>query len=201
MKAVFVTREFGKTGAELTREEFIKMMMEDFDVARVEYRKYSDIKAEETYQKDCEYHKKCREQRIQKIIDDSFKKYKREYYRLRWVDSELKKVPSEVIERRPYVHFGHDLDSIKWDIKPWENGCSIFSVRPDGIESRLGNLYDSSIENKYFKNCTGWSIVEDFSTEIKFHLSEQMQEEWRADEKRLADDIARFYEGCRYWGD
>ena len=200
MKEVFVTREFGKSGAELTKDEFIKMLMEDFSVARVEYRKYSDRKAEEIYQKDCEQHKKRREQKIQQIIDDSFKRYKREYYRLRWVDSEMKKVPSEVLERHPYSHFGHDLDSIKWDMKPWDNGCRIFNVVID-LEERLGNFYDECIKNKYFRNCTGWSIVEDFSTEIKFHLSEQMQEEWRADEKRLADDIARFYEGCRYWGD
>ena len=200
MKAVFVTREFGKSGAELTKDEFIQMLIEDFSTARVEYRKYSDIKAEETYQKDCEQHKNRREQRIQKIIDDSFKRYKREFYRLRWVESEMKKVPSEVLERHPYSHFGHDLDSIKWDMKPWENGCRIFNVVID-LEERLGNFYEECIKNKYFSNCTGWSIVEDFSTEIKFHLSEQMQEEWRADEKRLADDIARFYEGCRYWGD
>lgn len=200
MKAVFVTREFDKSGAELTKDEFIQMLIEDFSTARVEYRKYSDIKAEETYQKDCEQHKNRREQRIQKIIDDSFKRYKREFYRLRWVESEMKKVPSEVLERHPYSHFGHDLDSIKWDMKPCENGCRIFNVVID-LEERLGNFYEECIKNKYFSNCTGWSIVEDFSTEIKFHLSEQMQEEWRADEKRLADDIARFYEGCRYWGD
>lgn len=200
MKEVFVIREFGKSGAELTKDEFIQMLMEDFSVARVAYRKYSDIKAEETYQKDCENHKKRREQRIQRIIDDSFKKYKREFYRLRWVESEMKKVPSEVLERHPYSHFGHDLDSIKWDMKPWENGCRIFNVVID-LEQRLGNLYDEAIQNKYFRNCTGWSIVEDFSTEIKFHLSEQIQEEWRADEKRLADDIARFYADCRYCGD
>jgi hypothetical protein len=36
---------------------------------------------------------------------------------------------------------------------------------------------------------------------MKLHLSEKMQEEWRADEKRLADDIARFYADCRYCGD
>jgi hypothetical protein len=200
MKEVFVTREFGKSGAELTKDEFIKMLTEDFSTARVEYRKYSDIKAEETYQKDCEKHKNRREQKIQQIIEDSFKKYKREFYRLRWVDSEMKNVPSEVLERHPYTHFGHDLDSIKWDIKPWENGCRIFNVVID-LEKRLGNLYDEAIQNKYFRNCTGWSIVEDFSTAMKFHLSEQMQEEWKADEKQLADEIARFYADCRYWGD
>lgn len=201
MKTVFVTREFGKTGAELTREEFIKMMMEDFDVARVAYRKYSDEEAEVSYQKDCERHKQYREQRIQRIVEESYKKYKREPYRLRWVDSEMKKVPSEALERRAYSHFGHDLDSIKWDIKPWENGCSIFSVRHDGIESRLGNLYDNSIDNKYFRNCTGWSIVEDFSTRVKLHLSDEFQAQWKADEEWLAKDIASFYADCRYCGD
>ena len=200
MNTLFVTRELGKNGAEITREEFVQMMITDIAIAKVEYRKYSDEKAEKTYQKDCEHHKKCREQKIQKIIDDSFKKYKREYYRLLWVDSEMRKVPSAVLERNRYTHFGHDLDSIKWDIRPWENGCRIFNVVID-LEERLGNLYDEAIQNKYFRNCTGWSIVEDFSTRFKLHLSENFQKEWEADEKRLADDIARFYADCRYCGD
>ena len=200
MNTLFVTRELGKNGAEITREEFVQMMITDIAIAKVEYRKYSDEKAEETYQKDCEHHKKCREQKIQEIIDDSFKKYKREYYRRLWVDSEMRKVPSAVLERNRYTHFGHDLDSIEWDIRPWENGCRIFNVVID-LEERLGNLYDEAIQNKYFRNCTGWSIVEDFSTRFKLHLSENFQKEWEADKKRLADDIARFYAECRYCGD
>jgi hypothetical protein len=200
MKTLFVTRELGKSGSEITREEFVQMMMADIAIAKVEYRKYSDVKAEETYQKDLRNHIQSRERRIQQIIEESYKRYKREFYRLRWVDSEMKKVPSEVLERNPYTHFGHDLSSIKWDIRPWENGCRIFYVVTD-LEERLGNLYDEAIQNKYFRNCTGWSIVEDFSTRFKFHLPENFQEEWKADEKRLADDIARFYSDCRYCGD
>jgi hypothetical protein len=65
----------------------------------------------------------------------------------------------------------------------------------------FGYLYDEAIKNKYFLQCTGWSIVEDFSTEFRFHLSDELQAEWKADEKKLADDISRFYAGSNYWGD
>ena len=200
MKTLFVTRELGKSGAEITREEFVQMMMADIAIAKVEYRKYSDEKAEEAYQKDYKTHIQWREWKIQQIIDKSYKIYKRESYRLRWVEREMKKVPSEVFERSYYSHFGHDLTNIKWDIRPWENGCRIFNVLIN-LEERLGNLYDEAIQNKYFRNCTGWSIVEDFSTRFKLHLPENFQEEWKADEKRLSDDIARFYADCRYCGD
>ena len=38
MKATFVTREFGKNPADITREEFIKMAIEDVEKAKVAYR-------------------------------------------------------------------------------------------------------------------------------------------------------------------
>ena len=42
MKATFVTREFGKNPADITREEFIKMAIEDVEKAKVAYRQWSD---------------------------------------------------------------------------------------------------------------------------------------------------------------
>ena len=42
MKATFVTREFGKNPADITREEFIKMAIEDVEKAKVRLSKLSD---------------------------------------------------------------------------------------------------------------------------------------------------------------
>ena len=203
MKATFVTREFGKTGAELTKEEFIQMMMEDIESAKIAFRKWSDEIAEATYQKDNEEYIAKRAEKIEKIIADSYKLYKREFYRLRWVESEIAKLP-EVLIAKSYRHEGHDLTSIDWDIKPWYNGCS--RIMSDHIENTLlytlGHLYNEAIKNKYFLQCSGWSIVESLSTaEFKLHLSDELQEQWKADEHNLAKSIASFYEGCTYWGD
>ena len=198
MKATFVTREFGKNPADITREEFIKMAIEDVEMAKVGYRQWSEEEAEKRYKEDCERHAERREQKILDITNASYKKYKREYYRQRWVMQEVAKIPKTLT--RGYCHTGKDLTSIRWDLKPWDNATSYVDMDRD-LEYVFGYLYDEAIKNKYFLRCTGWSIVEDFTTEFKFHLSEEVQEEWKADEKKLADDINRFYAGSNWWGD
>lgn len=198
MKATFVTREFGKNPADITREEFIKIAIEDVEKAKVAYRKWSEEEAEKRYKEDCERHAERRKQKILDITNASYKKYKREYYRHRWVMQEVAKIPKTIA--RGYYHKGRDLTAIRWDIRPWDNATSYVDMDRD-IEYVFGYLYDEAIKNKYFLHCTGWSIVEDFTTEFKFHLSEELQAEWKADEKKLSDAINRFYAGSNYWGD
>lgn len=198
MKKVFVSREFVKNPAELSKEEFIKMAIEDVEVAKVEYRKWIDEVTEQLYKKDCEEYAKRREQRILDITNTSYKKYKREFYRQRWVEQEIAKLPETLA--RGYWHVGHDLTDIRWDLKPWDNGAQHIDLRRD-LEYVFGYLYDEAIKNKYFLQCTGWSIVEDFSTEFRFHLSEELQKEWKEDERKLGEAISRFYAGSNWWGD
>lgn len=198
MKKVFVSREFVKSPAELSKDEFIKMAIEDVEVAKVEYRKWSEEVTEQRYKEDCEEYAKRREQKILDITNTSYKKYKREFYRQRWVEQEIAKLPKTLA--RGYWHVGRDLTDIRWDLKPLDNGAQHIDLRRD-LEYVFGYLYDEAIKNKYFLQCTGWSIVEDFSTEFKFHLSEELQKEWKEDEKKLSDAIGRFYANTKYWGD
>ena len=199
MKKVYVSREFTKNPADITREEFIAMAIADVEVAKAGYRKWSEEVAEKRYEEDTKRHRENLDQRMLDIINASYKKYKREYYRARWVASEIAKLPSRFIERS-YWHTAKDLTGIRWDIKPWDNGTDYIDLDRD-LTYVFGYLYDEAIKNKYFLRCTGWSIVEDFHTEFKFHLSEELQAEWKADEKKLADAISRFYAGTTYWGD
>ena len=198
MKKVFVTREFTKNPADFTKEEFIRMAIEDVEAAKVEYRKWSDEVAEQRYNKECEEYANRREQKILDITNASYKKYKREFYRQRWVEQEVAKLPKTLT--RGYWHVGHDLTGLGWDLKPWDNGAHHIDLKRD-LEYVFGYLYDEAINNKYFLQCTGWSIVEGFSTEFKFHISEELQNEWKEDEKKLSDAITRFYAGSNYWGD
>jgi hypothetical protein len=203
MEKVFATRNFDKNASEITKEEFIQMMMEDILAAKEAYRAWSDKTAEEKYIADSKIYAERRQQAIDRIIENSYKKYKREFYRLRWVEKMMSCYP-EVMEKDSYSHFGRDLSSIRWDIKPWYNGCS--RIMSDHIEDTLlytlGHLYNEANKNKYFLQCTGWSIVESLSTaEFKLHLSAELQEQWKADEHNLAKSISSFYEGCTYWGD
>lgn len=203
MKKVFVTREFNKSASEITKAEFIQMMSEDIAVAIAEYRVWSAEEAEKKYQADNESYKIRRAEKIAHIVDNSYKKYKREFYRLRYVESEIAKLP-ENLDRSSWSWYnGQELKSIRWDIEPWNNGgaYSMSLTDSDRLNHTLGYIYEVSIKNKYFNQCSGWSIVEDFNTEFKLHLSAELQEQWKADEHNLAESISRFYEGCTYWGD
>ena len=203
MKLTFVQRNLETKAIEITKDEFIKMFTEDIEAVKEPYRKWYKEKADMRYKLDCDNFQESREKKIQRIIDESYKKYKRESSRQNWVDKEIAKLPTEL--ERGYWHEERELSYIVFDIRPWENGSKYVDV--DGeYEHRLGNLYDDAIKNKYFMNCTGWSLVCDDNqsthrVEIKLHLSEELQAEWDADEKKLYNEIMNFYATCRYCGD
>ena len=202
MKKVFVTRKFNKNASEITRDEFISMMRADIEATIAKFRTWTAIVGDKKYQEDNEAYKIRRAEKVEQIIAESYKKYKREFYRLRYVEREIASIPENLI--RNSIYDGRELGSITWDIKPWSNGCSL--IMSDHIEDTLlytlGHLYKEAIKNKYFLQCSGWSIVESLSSaEFKLHLSAELQEQWKADEHKLAESIARFYEGCTYWGD
>ena len=198
----FVSRTFDSNVANLTREQFIQMIMEDINTTKIEFRKHSDLLAEEDYQKSVQCHKSWRNTQIERIIEKSYKKYKRETNRIAWVERESAKIP-ETIERNPIYHSGRDMNSISWDIKPWENGCSLINVEGDEskLAERFGILYDESINNKYFRGAIGWSFFGDRSVDLKLTLTEELQQEWTADVSNLTKAIMDFYATCSYCGD
>ena len=210
MKKVFVTRNFEKNASEITREEFVAMMRADVEVAIAEFREWTAIEGEKKYQEDNERYKIRRAEKVERIIAESYKMYKREFYRLRYVEREIAKLPENL--DRSYSHNSRELGGINWDIKPWSNGCTlimwgskIYGINeydPNYLERYVSGLYDEAIKNEYFLQSTGWSIVESLSSaEFKLHLSDEMQAKWKAHEQGLAESISRFYEGCTYWGD
>lgn len=210
MKKVFVTRIFNKNASEITREEFVAMMRADVEATIAKFRTWSAIVNDKKYQEDNEAYKIRRAEKVERIISESYKKYKRESYRLRYVDREIAKLPENLIRNCAYD--GRELGSVKWDIKPWSNGCTLImwgsnlwgknEYDAEYLERYVSGLYDEAIKNEYFLNSTGWSIVESLSSaEFKLHLSDEMEEKWKADEHNLAKNISSFYEGCRYWGD
>ena len=198
------SRPIGKKLSELSKKEFVTMFIEDIEVAKVEYRKFTDLCAKEKYEKEKKFWEENREKTIKSIIEYSLEKYKREFYRVRWVENEIERLPKTFEETwnifQKYYYEGRDLTSISWDIKPWENGCSVISLTQDDeyLERVLGSKYEEGIENKYFSNATGWDIT---SRGLKLHLSEELDADWKEDFRKLAEDIASFYADCRYCGD
>ena len=199
-KTIFIERSFNKLGTEVTKEEFIQWMMEDIEATRKPYRELSDKEADERYAKACEEFEVRTSKEIARIIAEVQKKYKRLSTQTAHIEREVAKLPKEL--KRTSYYIGDDLSSITWDIEPWRNGSPYFSTESKYLENQIAHTYDDAIKNKYFQQCTGWSIVtEGYSPEFKLHLSDVLQAEWNAEQKKLADEISEFYATCRYCGD
>ena len=168
MKKVFVTRKFNKNASEITREEFVAMMIADVEYTIAKFRAWSAIVADKKYQEDNEVYKILRAEKVERIIAESYKKYKREFYRLRYVEREIASIPENLIGNCPYN--GCELGVISWDIKPFSNSCTPImwgsnicsgnEYDSNYLKRYVSVLYDEAIKNEYFLQSRGWSIVE-----------------------------------------
>lgn len=198
---VLTRRELTSASTTLSVEQFVEMIMEDIETAKKTYFELTSKRAEERYEADKKQYAGQRARKIEKIIERSYAKYQREYYRLRWVEKEIARWPEEYT--RKYWHNPDTLTYVDWSMKPWENGTSSisFSRGEDIVRDFFKSRFAEDFKNKYFSQCSGWEIVVTQRPYFKLILSPELEAEWEADEKRLSDAISRFYAGSNYWGD
>jgi hypothetical protein len=198
---VLTRRELTSAPTTLSVEQFVEMIMEDIENAKKTYFEMTSKRAEERYEADKKQYAEQRAQEIEKIIEKSYVKYQREYYRLRWVEKEIARWPEEYT--RKYWHNPDTLTYVDWSMKPWENGtsCISFSRGEDIVRDFFKNRFTDDFNNKYFSQCLGWEIVITQRPYFKLILSPELEAEWEADEKRLSDAISRFYATSSYCGD
>lgn len=191
--AVLITRENIKC-SELTKEQFVAMMMEDL--------KNSVIKSEEIFRPELEaqfYHnqEQHREYVEQRAREYACKKWKTDKKRDQYVLDVLSKEKTNVFEFRPVSFFDFKLN-------PSDNYISDSCVLTvNTTEDKLGRCFDMIKDNKYFLSATGWELIEErsFRSQIKLIMPEEMNEMYRQEEEGLAKAIASFYAGSNYWGD
>ena len=191
--AVLITRENIKC-SELTKEQFVTMMMEDL--------KNSVIKSEEIFRPELEaqfYHnqEQHREYVEKRAREYACKKWKTDKKRDQYVLEVLSKEKTNVFEFRPVSYFDFKLN-------PHENyisGSCVLDV--DTTPEKLGRCFDAIKDNKYFLSAIGWELIEErnFRPQIKLIMSDEMNEMYRKEEEGLANAIAKFYAGSNYWGD
>lgn len=198
---VLTRRELTSAPTTLSVEQFVEMIMEDIETAKKTYFDITSKRAEERYESDKKKYSERRTREIEKIIEKSYAKYQREYYRLRWVEKEIAKWPEEYT--RKYWHNPDTLTYVDWSMKPWENGtsCISFNRGEDIVRDFFKSRFTEDFNNKYFSQCSGWEIVVTQRPYFKLILSPELEAEWEADEKRLSDAISRFYANSTYWGD
>ena len=192
-KKVLITRKVDCSS--ISKDEFVRMMSEDLHNAVIEYDNYwKPIYAERCKK----YIEDSRSSALKRATTYAEKKWKTECKRKEYIDNEMSKFTVHEL-------WYDKLTFFDFDVEPRKNGISgSCCLHCNNISnSQLEKCFDEIKNNKYFKQALGW-ILEDhhnFRPQIILILPKNVQEEFDNDEKKLADDIARFYQGCRYWGD
>ena len=177
----------------ITKEDFIKFMMEDLHNSKEEYHNLH-FPVEKTKFEDWEV---CRKESTEKRARTfAEKKWKTEAKRNAYVEQEMAKYV-------PGTFKFYEIEFFDFDVEPWSNYTShTFSIDTVTAE-KLGRCYDEVKENKYFKNATGW-ILEDhyhFRPQIKLILPEEYKTMWDTDVENLEKAISEFYKNTTYFGD
>ena len=194
-------RELTANPTTLTSNEFVDMIMQDIETAKKTYFEMTSKDAEARYERDKKLYLDKREKDIAQIIEASYKKYTKEFYRKRWVEKQLEKFPEEY--KRNFWHEPKELTYIDWSMKPWENGtsCISFDRGEEQVRKFFERVFEADFNNKYFSQCMGWEIVVNYRPSVKLILSEELEAQWKEDERKLGEAISRFYRGSKYWGD
>ena len=108
---------------------------------------------------------------------------------------------------------GRDISFFDLDVEPYRNGISGSCIlRTEDInEEKARSCFKYIKDNKYFQLAKGWDFCYEtregnnykssFRPEIKLLFDPEVEQQYKNDEKKLADDISRFYADCRYCGD
>lgn len=193
-EAVLITRE-NIVCSELTKEQFVSMMMEDIKKSAIESERiFKPI--EEDYHKQCI--EKNKESVIKRATEFAERKWKTEKKRKAYIESEIEKLNNKPFYFNPVSFFDFDIEPSKLGI----NGWCIFSVNSIS-EYQLEKVFDLIVNNKYFKSATGWRFTEkrNSRSEIELIMPDEMVKLFKNEEQKLTEAISNFYSGSNYWGD
>jgi hypothetical protein len=107
---------------------------------------------------------------------------------------------------------GGDISFFDLDVEPYRNGISYSCILgTDADEEKARSCFKEINDKKYFQLAKGWEFCYKtsegdnykscFRPEIKLLFDPEVEQQYKDDEKKLADDIARLYADCRYCGD
>lgn len=191
-EAILVTRTV--KCSELTKEQFVEMMMEDL--------RNSVIKSEEVFKPFEEALHNTHMADIRKYVENRARnfasnKWKTEKRREKYVADELAKVDSHPFVFRPVSFFD-------FNVEPGTNGISddcILNV--NSTEEHLKRCFEAIHNNRYFLDATGWELVENrsFRSKIKLILSPEMEAAYRGEIEDLNKAMDEFYKCTPFYGD
>lgn len=197
------------------KEEFIKAMQQLWAEANVAYRNIYDTVAVPNWTAwNTEYVKQCLAGAVRTATEYAAKKWKTAKRQAKYVEEYVGKREAELLARTAPKY--EPLTFADFDVEPWRNGLSGNCVLSKFTDEELARCWETIHNNKYFKTATAFSIgyldsndqwrtyydgLCGFRPQVIMTMPEEMEKAYEADEKALADDIARFYANCHYCGD
>lgn len=185
--------------ANLSEENFIKFILEDFKTAVEEYTKICKPLNDKRIQDRIEYETKA-------AIKYAEKKWKTQNKRDEYVEN----IKKNVANKKIYLE---DPKRIFFDLKPDKDQMGIRQecvINAKSTEKTLKIAYEEMQKSEYFKKGTGWAFKYDSLGKDKNYvlrpyidilLDESARAEQKRDEETLSQSVKNFYKNSNYWGD
>lgn len=185
--------------ANLSEEDFIKFILEDFNTAVEEYSKICKPLNDKRIQDRIEYETKV-------AIKYAEKKWKTQKKRDEYVEN----IKKNAADKKIYLE---DPKRIFFDLNPDKSQMGISQeciINAQSTEKTLKVAYKEMQKSKYFKKGTGWAFKYDSYGKDKNYvlrpyidilLNESTRAEQKRDEETLSKAVQNFYANSNYWGD
>ena len=188
----------------LSEEDFIKYIKEDFQTALEEYRKVVEP-----------YNEESKKTYMDRMLADAVKfaetKWKTNKKREEYIEK-VKATTTQNIEKGYYLG-RKKVDGIFFDLKP-DASMGIRSecvINKESSDRDLKIAFEEMQKSKFFKKGTGWafkywaSSKDDLSYSLRPYIDILLDESTRAEQKRdernLSAAVDDFYSNTTYWGD
>lgn len=187
----------------ISKEVFVNAIIEDMTKANT---LYSDIAT-----KDAEIRLSLH---IEAKMAEFWRQAKLKYKRVKNQENYVQKSFNEYISK--YNNYIDDLSYVDFKLTPAisiSDGC-VITIKD--LEYKANACYDIVSIDKYFPHIKGWKIVYEsfgmltdtlpslkysFRPYFKFIMDEEATKQMEDENRKLVEDVTRFYEGCTYWGD
>lgn len=184
----------------ITKKQFVKYMLEDFNKAVAEYDKIitplNELRRKELIDSE-----------VKAAISYAEKKWKTEKKRNEYVENIRKNAEAK-------EWYMQKADRIFFDCKPDTGKMSITSdcvFNKNTDEKQLGRAYENLKKSKYFTRGTGWAfkyeahsktnLYYSFRPYVDILLNETDRAEQLRDAEMLRKSVDDFYKNTNYWGD
>lgn len=203
---------FADDFASLSKEEFVRKAIELFKNAE---RNYILVSTKISQFNIYEYVKKMMSDHdifLEKIKMDAEKKYKKEFYKNKYIEDTIKSYDEMMLSKIPSNSKEIKFTSFHFDSRfGSDNGISCFNTGSDEIlRKEFEDIYERIINNPIISHFKGMKFVyRDLSfnpnfgctPEFVFEMDKEGEEIVKHNKQVLADAITNFYKGCTYWGD